>query len=303
MGRKLRVGVQLPEVERFVPWTELRDMAITAEDVGFDSLWLGDHLLYRRDGEVTGPWEAWSTLAAIGAVTKRIEIGPLVAATSFHNPAMLAKKAATIDEISDGRFVLGIGAGWNRTEYDAFGFPFDHRASRFEEAFTIIRTLLRDGSIDFEGEYYTLRECEMVPRARPGRPPIMIGSEGPRVLRSSLPFVERWNGWYAWYGNTPEGARELLDKVDEACLDVGRDPGEVERSVTVFIQAPGGSATPEGNPNRKTSHPIGGSASDIAQRLGEFADVGVDHVQLVVDPITSSSIEWLGGVLEVLDST
>ncbi|VAV99210.1 hypothetical protein MNBD_ACTINO01-1351, partial [hydrothermal vent metagenome] len=86
MGRKLRVGVQLPEVERFVPWTELREMAITAEDVGFDSLWLGDHLLYRREGEVTGPWEAWSTLAAIGAVTNRIEIGPLVAATSFHNP-------------------------------------------------------------------------------------------------------------------------------------------------------------------------------------------------------------------------
>ncbi|MCL1599211.1 MAG: LLM class flavin-dependent oxidoreductase [Actinomycetia bacterium] len=301
MGRQLRVGVQLPEVERFVPWTELRDMAIAAEDVGFDSLWLGDHLLYRRDGEVTGPWEAWSTLAAIGAVTKRIEIGPLVAATSFHNPAMLAKKAVTIDEISDGRFILGIGAGWNRTEYDAFGFPFDHRASRFEEAFTIIRTLLRDGVIDFEGEYYTLRDCALVPPARPGRPPIMIGSEGPRVLRASLPYAERWNGWYAWYGNTPEGARELLDKVDEACIDVGRDSSEVEKSVTVFIQAPGGSAAPEGNPNRKTSDPISGDVSEVARRLMEFAEVGVDHVQLVVDPITLESIEWLDGVLEVLD--
>ena len=133
MGRPLRVGVQLPEVERPVRWPEVRDMAVAAERVGFDSLWVGDHLLYRSAEGPKGPWEAWSTLAAIGAVTKRIEIGPLVAATSFHNPAMLAKKAATIDEISDGRFVLGIGAGWNRTEYDAFGFPFDHRASRFEE--------------------------------------------------------------------------------------------------------------------------------------------------------------------------
>lgn len=204
-------------------------------------------------------------------------------------------------EISGGRLVLGIGAGWNRTEYEAFGFPFDHRTRRFEEAFTIIRTLLRDGSIDFDGEYYTLRDCELVPPARPGGPQIMIGSEGPRVLRASLPYVERWNGWYAWYGNTPEGARELLDKVDAACNEVGRDPGEVERSVTVFIQAPGGGATPEGNPNRKTSHPIGGDHTDIAQSLSSLAAVGVDHVELVVDPITSESIEWLGGVLEVLD--
>jgi probable F420-dependent oxidoreductase len=293
--------VQLPEVERFVPWSELRDMAATAEDVGFDSLWVGDHLLYRVDGETAGPWEAWSTLAALAAVTSRIELGPLVAATSFHNPAMLAKKAATVDEISDGRLILGLGAGWNRTEYDAFGFPFDHRASRFEEAFTIIRTLLRDGAIDFHGEYYTLRDCELVPRARSGGPPLMIGSEGPRVLRMTLPHVEGWNGWYAWYGNTPEGARELLGKIDAACGEVGRDPGEVERSVTVFVTAPGGNDREHSSPNRGTGNPIGGDHAEIAQQLAAFAAAGVDHVQLVVDPITVASIEWLGNVLEALD--
>ena len=139
----MKIGVQLPEVERVVPWPELREMAVAAEGIGLDSIWVGDHLLYRDDGKpARGPWEAWSTLAALAAVTERVEIGPLVASTSFHNPAMLAKKAATIDEICGGRLILGLGAGWNETEYAAYGFAFDHRVSRFEEAFTIVRRLL-----------------------------------------------------------------------------------------------------------------------------------------------------------------
>ena len=125
MARPLKVGVQLPEVEYVVSWSDLRDMARTAEGIGLDSLWVGDHLLYQWDGQPSrGPWEAWTSLAAIAAVTERIQIGPLVAATSFHNPAMIAKKAATLEEISGGRLILGLGAGWNETEYRAFGFPF-----------------------------------------------------------------------------------------------------------------------------------------------------------------------------------
>ena len=240
-------------------------------------------------------------LAAIAAVTERVQIGPLVAATSFHNPAMLAKKAVTVDEISNGRLILGVGAGWNRTEYDAYGFPFDHRASRFEEAFTIIRTLLSDGSIDFAGEYYTLRDCELVPGARPGGIPLMIGSEGPRVLKAALPHVDMWNAWFAWFGNTPEGAAESIAAMEAACSGVGRDPSEVEKTVTVLIRAPGGSHEPQGSPHRKQAYPIGGTREEIVGSLVAFADVGVDRVQLVVDPITTSSIEWLGSVLAALD--
>ena len=302
MARKLKVGVHLPEVERYVTWPEVREMSLTAEGVGFDSLWVGDHLLYRSESEVAGPWEAWSMLAAIAAVTERVQIGPLVAATSFHNPAMLAKKAVTVDEISNGRLILGLGAGWNRTEYDAYGFPFDHRASRFEEAFTIIRTLLTEGAIDFAGEYYTLRDCELVPGARPGGVPMMVGSEGPRVLKATLPHVDVWNAWFAWFGNTPEGAAESIAKLEAACWDVGRDPGEVEKTVTVLVRAPGGSSDPQGSPNRRKAYPIGGTHEEIAEALVAFAAVGVDHVQLVVDPITAASIEWLGGVLAALDS-
>src|SRR6476619_3699520 len=151
-GRPLGVGVQLPEGDREVRCPELRAIARTAEAVGFDSIWVGDHLLYRyADGSTRGPWEAWTTLAGLAEATERIALGPLVAATAFHAPAMLAKLAGTVDEISGGRLILGLGAGWNETEFAAFGFPFDHRISRFEEAFTIIRTLLAEGHIDFDG--------------------------------------------------------------------------------------------------------------------------------------------------------
>ena len=301
MARRMKIGVQLPEVERYVAWPEVREMAVTAEAVGFDSLWVGDHLLYRSEQETVGPWEAWSMLAAIAAVTERVQIGPLVAATSFHNPAMLAKKAVTVDEISNGRLILGLGAGWNRTEYDAYGFAFDHRASRFEEAFTIIRTLLSDGAIDFAGEYYTLRDCELVPPARPGGIPLMVGSEGPRVLKATLPHVDAWNAWFAWFGNTPDGAGESIAAMEAVCREVGRDSAEVAKTVTVLVSAPGGSSEPQGSLNRRKAYPIGGTHEAIAEKLVAFSRVGVTHVQLVVDPITAPSIEWLGDVLAAVD--
>src|SRR5713226_5710794 len=183
--RECRVRIQLPEVERRVGWPELFSMARTAEGVGFDSLWVGDHLLYDLPGGVArGPWEAWTALAALAAATERVELGPLVASTSFHAPAMLAKQAATVDAISGGRLILGLGAGWNEREYRAFGFPYDHRVSRFEEAFTIIRRLLRGGRVDFDGAYYRAEDCVLDPGpARPGGPPLMLGSTSPRMMR------------------------------------------------------------------------------------------------------------------------
>jgi probable F420-dependent oxidoreductase len=300
--RPLKVGVQLPEVEREVRWPEVRQMAKTAEDVGFDSLWVGDHLLYRRPLDIVGPWEAWSSLAALAEATSRIEIGPLVACTAFHNPAMIAKKAATVDEISGGRLILGLGAGWNEPEFTAYGFPYDHRASRFEEAFTIIRSLLRDGHVDFDGEFYQARDLELVPRGpRPKGPPLMIGSSGERVLRFTAPHMDSWNAWHDWFGNTPQGLAGLNAALDEALTGAGRDPSEVERTVTVLIQLPGGTGRAAGGEIARPTPPIRGSAEEIAAAIAEYAGVGVSHVQLVVDPITVESIEQLGRVLEILD--
>ncbi len=299
----MKVGVQLPEVEREVRWPELASMATLAEDVGFDSLWVGDHLLYRNAGEpARGPWEAWSQLAALAAITTRVEIGPLVAATSFHSPAMLAKKAATVDEVSGGRLILGLGAGWNRTEYEAFGFAFDHRVSRFEEAFTIIRTLLREGAIDFDGDYYQVRDCELLPRGpRPGGPLLMVGSQGPRMLRITMPHVDAWNAWHAWYGNRVDGLPRVLDKVDAACHEVGRDASEVTRTTTVLVQLDGGSGRASGNADSRDVAPLRGSPESIAAGLRAYARVGIRHLQLVLDPITARSIESLAPVLELLE--
>ncbi len=300
----MRIGVQLPEVEYLATWAQVRAMARTAEDIGLDSVWLGDHLLYQwEDAPSRGPWEAWTSLAAIAAVTERIQLGPLVAATGFHNPAMLAKKAATLDEISGGRLILGLGAGWNEAEYRAFGFPFDHRVSRFEEAFTIIRTLLRHGHCDFIGTYYQLRDCELLPRGpRPAGPPLMVGSEGERMLAITLPHVQAWNAWFAWFGNSVEGYRSLRARIDGACRRAGREPAEVERTVALFVAFPDAVGRSMGDRTAPDIAPLPSEAAALAEALRGFAAEGIGHVQLVLDPITADSIGRLAPVLDLLDA-
>ena len=304
MSRPLKVGVQLPEVEREVRWNELLDMTRAVEDLGYDSVWLGEHLLYRWPHRPPrGPWEAWSLLSAIAAVTSRVELGPLVACTAFHNPAILAKRADTIDEISGGRLILGLGAGWNETEFRAFGIPFDHRISRFEEAFTIIRTLLREGAIDFEGTWYSARDCELLPRGpRPGGPPLMIGSSGERMLRITAPHVDSWNAWYADTGNAPAGVAPLAAKVDAAAVAAGRDPAAIERTVAVHVRLPGGAGRTMGDSAASQAiRPLEGAPSEMAEELRAYAQAGIGHVQLVIDPITRASIERFAPVLRILD--
>ena len=278
-------------------------MTRAIEDLGFDSVWFGEHLLYRwADRPSRGPWEAWTMLAAIAASTNRIEFGPLVACTNFHNPALLAKQAATIDEISSGRFVLGLGAGWNETEFRAFGIPFDHRIDRFAEAFTIIRTLLRDGSIDFDGRWYQARDCELLPRGpRPGGPPLMIGSTGPRMLRLTMAHADSWNAWYDAFGNRPDGVASLREQVDGACREVGREPAEVERTLAVLVRLPGGTGRLQGADAQDQATALSGEPAELADSLRAFAREGIGHVQLVLDPIDLDSIRRVAIALDDLD--
>ena len=302
-GRPLKVRIQLPEIEREVRWPELLDMIRAIEDLGFDSIWVGEHLLYRfPDRGPRGPWEAWTLMAAIAAVTSRVEFGPLVACTNFHNPALLAKQATALDEVSGGRLVLGLGAGWNETEFRAFGYPYDHRIDRFEEAFTIIRTLLREGAVDLDGRWYQVRDCEILPRGpRPAGPPLMIGSNGPRMLRATLPYVDSWNSWFADTGNRPDGVPALRERVDAACRDFGRNPAEVERTVAVLVELPGGSGRIQGGYSKEAPEPMTGSPAEMADVLRGYAREGIGHVQLVLDPITVEAIRALEPVLAELD--
>jgi probable F420-dependent oxidoreductase len=301
--RPLRVGIQLPEIERPVRWPELAAMIGRIEALGFDSIWTGDHFLYHMaDGTADAPWDAWSVLAAAAAITSRVTLGPLVTPVGFYNPAVLAKKAATVDEISGGRLVLGLGAGWNEVEFRGYGVPFDHRIARFEEAFTIIRTLLAEGQVDFEGEYFNARDCQLVPQSRPGGPPLMIGSIGERMLGITLPYVKSWNVWHTETHNSPNGVAPLLTRVRAACEAVGREPATVEATVVVLVRMPGGKGRRQGDGNLDTTpNPLQGSPEAIAEELRAYARAGVAEVQLVLDPITIESLEGLAPALELLD--
>ena len=297
MSGRIRVGIQLPEVERLVSWPEYRAMALAADEVGFHSVWVGDHLLYRDDGrEERGPWDGWSLLAALAAVTERVHLGPLVACTAFGPPGLLARRAAAVQEISNGRLVLGLGAGWNETEFRAFGIPFDYRASRFEEAFEIIRRMLAGERVTYEGRFEQVHDAVVQPRPA-GRIPLMVGSTGERVLRATLAHVAAWNVWYDQYGNTPEGfARENL-RITRLVEEAGRDPAAVLRSATVFVTVEDGA---QDRPHTREVPPLSGSPERIARGLVELADAGADEAIIVVSPITEAAIRSLGGALDWL---
>jgi len=294
--RPLRVGLQLPEVERDVRWPEYAAMSRAAENAGFDSIWLGDHLLYRGDGrEERGPWEAWTLLAALAAVTGRVRLGPLVACASFHPPGLLAKMASTVDEVSGGRLVLGLGAGWNETEYRAFGLPYDRRVSRFEEAFAIVRRLLAGERVTLEGRHWQARDAVLLPRpAR--RVPLMVGSNGERMLAITLPHVDAWNTWYLDYGNSVEGFAELNTRISAAAARSGREPGEVERSACVLVEL---DADAVGRPRDADVRPV--AAALLPGHLRALAEAGADEAILVVRPITVESIRRVGALLRMLE--
>ena len=304
-----KLGIILPEGEgdldgRTPRWHDYVAMARLAEEIGFDSVWFVDHLIYRNDASglpPQGAWECWSVISALAAVTRRVELGSLVTATSFRNPALLAKIADTVDEISGGRLILGLGAGWNEAEYRMFGFPFDHRVARFAEAFAIVHGLLHDGTVDLEGTYYQARGAELRPRGpRPQGPPIMIGSRGPRMLRLTLPHAPLWNGWLADTDSRPEAYPPLREAVDAACRDVGRDPASVERTISIGIDPSGRREFPAHwhlLGNMDAAHPLTGGPEEIAAGIRAFAAQGVSHLQIYPIPPNLATIEALAPVL------
>jgi probable F420-dependent oxidoreductase len=308
---RMKVGLRLPTSEKdFDPtarWSDIRDLAMAAEDVGFDSLWVVDHLLYQLEGasEPDGLWEAWSVLAALAACTKRVELGTLVLAMGFRNPALLAKMADTVDEISGGRLILGIGAGYHELEYRAFGFPYDHRFARFEEALQIVHGLLRTGEIDFDGTYHQARDCVLKPRGpRAEGPPILIGTKGPKMMRLTARYAEMWNVYWDDIGNRPEGAEPYFSMLDEACNDVGRDPATLERTITVLAAdsdaRPWWNDMPTGDQDQPL-RPISGEPGEIAEALLAYRRLGITHLQINIDQMTTASIERYAPVLALLD--
>jgi alkanesulfonate monooxygenase SsuD/methylene tetrahydromethanopterin reductase-like flavin-dependent oxidoreductase (luciferase family) len=284
------IGLQLPEVEREVRWPEVAAIARAAEQATFDSIWVGDHLLYRGGGKPErGPWDAWTQLAALAVLTTRVRLGPLVAATAFHTPGVIARMAASIDEVSGGRFTLGLGAGWNETEFRAFGFPFDHTVSRFEESFEIVRRLLAGEHVGFNGEFHSVEDAVILPPPR-RRVPIMLGSNGARMLGIALPHVDAWNTWFTSYGNTVDGFANLRGDVDGACVKAGRDPAELTHSVCVLVKVGDG---PGERPNDIPAVPL----KNLPAHLRLLAEAGADEVILVLDPIDERSTRQVANAI------
>jgi alkanesulfonate monooxygenase SsuD/methylene tetrahydromethanopterin reductase-like flavin-dependent oxidoreductase (luciferase family) len=298
MPRPVRVGVQLPEVEREVRWPEVAAMARAAEEVGFDSVWVGDHYLYRGDGRPErGPWEAWTQLAGLATVTRRVGLGPLVACAGFHDAAVLAKMAATVDEIAGGRLTVALGAGWNRTEFDAFGIDFDHRVSRFEESFTIVRRLLAGERVTFEGRWHRTEDAVLLP-APARRARLMLGSTSPRMLSIALPHVDAWNTWFDDYANRPDGFATLRSRVDLAAEAAGRDPATLEASACLLVAVDPSAGE---RPHDPQAPPVSGPPEVVAATIRGMAEAGADEVILVLDPITEASVRSLAGVLASLE--
>jgi alkanesulfonate monooxygenase SsuD/methylene tetrahydromethanopterin reductase-like flavin-dependent oxidoreductase (luciferase family) len=274
-------------------WQDVLHRAQLAEAIGADSIWVSDHLQMEPEpGERLAGWEGWSQIAALAAVVPRVEIGALVMCALWRNPALLARMADTVDEISGGRLILGLGSGWHEPEFRAYGFPFDHRIDRFAEALAVIVPLLREWQVDFAGRYVSARECELRPRGpRRSGPPIMIGAlaNRPRVLSLAVQYADLWNAWHSWQANTPEAVLPALAAVDAACTAAGRNPATLLRSVSVQIDYP------DGVPNRAPgAQPLRGSPQALAEVLHGFAGIGIDHLQVVLNPNSARSIERFG---------
>ena len=271
-------------------YAKVREMALHAEAAGFDSIWLYDHLLYRSPGQPTrGIWECWTMLSALAEATARVEVGTLVLCNQFRNPAILAKMAATVDEVSGGRFILGIGAGWNEPEAQAFGIPLDHRVGRLEEALQILAPLLRTGRVDFSGTYYQARDCEITPRGpRAQGPPLLIAGSGPRMLRLTAQHADMWNP--TAYLSVPETLTGHRAKFRAACEKAARDPSTVGLTGLVAVGFPdlGDAPTSAAIPAY-----LSGSTEAIAAAMYEFEQMGVSHLMFDCAPYTRAALERL----------
>ncbi len=301
VGVVLPIEEQLSELGPVLPYARVRALALKAEELGFHSVWTGDHLLFRAFDVMptaqgtTGAWESWTILTALAEATCRIRLGPWVMATPLRNPAIVAKMAATLDEVSGGRFILGLGAGWNRPTFDAFGGHFDHRVDRLEEALQIITPLLREGHVDFAGHYYDARDCEIVPRGpSPNGPPILIAAQRPRMLRLAARYADLWNR-SSGYPDIPANREEFLAGMDEACAEVGRDLATLTLTVRMFVGFPRVGPMP---PIFTEGTYINGKEG-AAETLHAYAGLGASLAFCQMYPCTEAALEELAEGVEM----
>jgi alkanesulfonate monooxygenase SsuD/methylene tetrahydromethanopterin reductase-like flavin-dependent oxidoreductase (luciferase family) len=302
--RSMEFSVILPMAEmenaseRTMRFADLLELTLAAEAAGLDAVWLPDHFLFRAPvapgDEEFGAWEAFTTAAALCQATSRIQVGLLVTCLGWRNPGIVARMTETIEEISGGRFVLGIGAGWHQPEYDAYGMPFDHRASRFEDALVILDGLIRTGRSSHAGQFFQTVDAisqPRGPRAGQGGPPILVGSRGERVLRLTARYADAWNS--AWHA-TAEKAQPDVERLRAACAEVGRDPDSIVMTVGGDLAL--GPTWLEG------TDPLRGTDDEILSELRRFRDLGFRHYVAAMDPVTPELVRHLGRIADTFNS-
>lgn len=300
---RMRVGIVLPieqpdDADAPPGYPEIRAIARAAEASGLDSVWVFDHLLFEFDGVRSGIHECWTVLSAIAEATARVQLGTIVMCTAFRNPALLAKMAATLDHISEGRLILGVGCGWHDPEYEAFGFPTDHKVGRFEEALTIIRGLIRQGRADLDGRWVQARNVVLLPPARPDLP-ILIAAKRPRMLELTARHADMWN--LAWFGEPDERLARVRGELAAACEAVGRDPATLDITVGITVRYPD-LAAPRAD-GGVVSGPVGpalsGSDAEIAAGLAAHAAGGARHLIVALEPASAASVERLASAVRL----
>ncbi len=301
----MKIGLVLylandPDTNNKRSYDSIRAIAQQAETDGFDSLWLTDNFFERTPGKAArGWWECWTMLSALAEATRRVEIGTLILINAFRNPAIVAKMATTLDEVSHGRLILGVGAGYpgyNESMYQAYELPFEQQVNRVGEALQIIKPLLKEGQVDFEGQYYHMRHCEDVPRGpRPAGPPLLVGGIGPRMLKLSARYADLWNTGYM---GQPETFAGPLAKIEAACREVGRDPATLGKTALIGLWFPDLQA-------RRPAifdHTLSGTAPELAAAMRGYAELGVQHIMFQCEPYTPETLRRLAEALQLYRS-
>ena len=260
------------------PWASTLELAQYADRAGFDGLWFADHFMPNQE-DVSGPVnEAWTTLAGLAAATTRIRLGTMVAGNTYRHPAVLAKMAANIDIISNGRLVLGLGSGWQENEHAAYGIEFDDvagRLRRLEEACQVLKGLFSNARTTFDGRYYQLKDAPLEPKPVQNPLPLLIGGGGEkRTLRITARYADEWNVW-----GDPATLREKIAILDQHCADVGRDPKAIQRSAVAILAHSDDPAVVERA--RAMGRPVlGGSSAEIIDTIREYEAAGVQEILL-----------------------
>ncbi|MEU4192743.1 LLM class flavin-dependent oxidoreductase [Kribbella sp. NPDC026611] len=286
----MKIGVMLPLGGEDGPggtmpgWKDVRAVAEAADQSGLDSVWMADHFLYRDPGgRVYGMHDGWTMLSTVAAVTTRVERGNMVLCASFRDPGLTAKMAATLDEVSGGRLILGVGAGWHDPEYEAFGLPTDHRVGRFEEWLEIVARMIRGESVTFSGQYYTTQDASLDP-APPHQIPILIAGHRPRMMQLIAQYADLWNT--AWYGAPNERVEERLESLRQAVETAGRPAGAVAPTVGIVVRDPDQPPVPDPHPN---AIPV----EQLPKALEGYQQLGVQHLIVSPEPMTPRTVEQI----------